>query len=383
MSAKGGSASGGKKALLIIIISAAIILTGAYFFRQKIVVEVFTPTGPSGNIGVSSEEMAETEDIEIIVSDLQIPWEITFLPTGELLVTERPGNLLKIGQDRTVIKISGVEHVGEGGLQGLALHPDFVNNNLIYLYLTTKTKDGLINRVERYQLVGNSLENKTIIIDNIPGARFHDGGRIEFGPDDKLYITTGDAGQSDKAQDLDYLGGKILRLNADGSVPEDNPFGTEIYSYGHRNPQGLVWDRFDRLWITEHGRSGALSGLDELNLIEPGKNYGWPVVQGDEEEVEMISPRIHSGPDVTWAPAGAIFWNDSIFFAGLRGEALYEFSLASGELSSHFFQEFGRLRAVVLDNAGFMYLTTSNTDGRGTMRFNDDKIIKINPNIFR
>lgn len=370
------------KKILIITIIILLIFLGLYFLRNKINKEIFSPQEPKGKIGITKNEVVIT-DIEIIANSLQIPWEITFLPSGEMLVTERTGNLLKIGKDKTIIKIEGVEHAGEGGLQGMALHPDFLNNNWIYLYLTTKNNNSLINRVERYKFTNEKLSDKTIIIDNIPGAKFHDGGRIKFGPDNKLYITTGDATERDSAQDLNYLGGKILRLNDDGSIPEDNPFGTVVYSYGHRNPQGITWDDKGNLWATEHGRSVPLSGYDELNIIEAGNNYGWPIIQGAEEKEGMVTPVIQSGADFTWAPAGAAFWDESIFFAGLRGEALYEFNIKTKELKTHFFKDYGRLRAVVLGSDKFIYISTSNTDGRGNINKEDDKIIKINPKIFR
>ncbi len=282
--------------------------------------------------------------------------------------------------------IDGVEHVGEGGLLGMTLHPRFSENQWVYLYLTTKNGEGLINRVERYRFGRDRLTEKTTIIDNIPVAANHDGGRIAFGSDGYLYITTGDAGKSNLAQDIYSLAGKILRLKDDGSIPPDNPFGNAVYSYGHRNSQGLAWDNKGRLWATEHGRSGVLSGLDELNLIEKGKNYGWPVIQGDEIKTGMESPVVQSGAAETWAPAGATFWDGSVFFGGLRGEALYEAKTTSERkvsLKIHFRKEFGRIRAVVLGPDGYLYITTSNTDGRGEPRASDDKIIRVNPSIFR
>ena len=282
--------------------------------------------------------------------------------------------------------IEGVEHKGEGGLLGMVLHPRFSENRWIYLYLTTKNDSGLINRVERYRFEKDRLAEKKIIIDNIPGASYHDGGRIAFGPDNYFYITTGDAGNSNLAQDINSLAGKILRLKEDGSIPKDNPFGNAVYSYGHRNSQGLAWDNQGRLWATEHGRSGVLSGLDELNLIEKGKNYGWPEIQGDEKKTGMETPIVQSGADETWAPAGMAYWNGSLFFAGLRGESLYEVKILDNNkvsLKAHFRREFGRIRTVVLGPDGYFYITTSNTDGRGDPKPNDDKIIRINPNVFR
>ena len=165
-------------------------------------------------------------------------------------------------------------------------------------------------------------------------------------------------------------------MNDDGSIPDDNPFNNEIFSYGHRNPQGITWDDKGELWATEHGRSGVLSGLDELNLVGKGKNYGWPEIEGNQEKEEMEIPIINSGSDNTWAPASAVFANDNIFFAGLRGEGLYQYNIKEKTLKEHFKGEFGRLRAVTLHD-NFLYVSTSNRDGRGNEREGDDKIIRI------
>lgn len=373
---------------IVIIILAVLIILGisAYLFKDQIQEYWFGAQKPTGEIGITKDKIdggdSEKIDIEVVARGLSIPWEIAFLSNGEMLVTERPGNLLRIGKDKKVIPIDGVKHVGEGGLQGMALHPDFEDNNWIYLYFTTQTDAGLINRVERYVLSDDSLTDKIIIIDNIPGAQYHDGGRIEFGPDNKLYIATGDAGDADKAQDPEFLGGKILRINDDGSIPGDNPFGSAVYSYGHRNPQGLAWDSEGNLWSTEHGRSVPLSGYDELNLIKPGANYGWPDYQGDEVDEGITAPAIHSGPDYTWAPAGAVFYNGDILFSGLRGEAIYQYNISQDKLTTNFFEDFGRIRAIVLGPDNYLYISTSNTDGRGQKREGDDKIIRINLDLF-
>lgn len=332
---------------------------------------------------VKTEESGK--DIEIIAQNLEIPWDVAFLSNGEMLITERPGRLIKIGNDRKVYEISGVRHIGEGGLLGIALHPNFANNQFLYLYLTSQKNGQLINRIERSRFQNDSLSSPEIIVEGITGAPNHDGGRIEFGPDGMLYATTGDAQMSNLSQDSKSLNGKILRVKDDGSIPQDNPFGNEVYSLGHRNPQGLAWDKQGRLWSTEHGRSGTLSGFDELNLIEKGKNYGWPEIQGDETGNDMVAPIIHSGEDETWAPSGAEYINDSIFFSGLRGETLYQAKLDGEKVSSlikHFTGQYGRLRAARLGPDGYLYITTSNRDGRGTPRENDDKIIRVNPFIF-
>jgi len=213
--------------------------------------------------------------------------------------------------------------------------------------------------VRKLRLEGKVLTDQTIIVGNIPGARYHDGGRLAFGPDGMLYITTGDATDSNLAQDTESLAGKILRVYDDGSVPEDNPFGNEMYSYGHRNPQGIVWDELGQLWATEHGRSGVRSGLDELNLIKAGQNYGWPDIEGDATADGKITPVLHSGANATWAPAGIVYWDASLFFAGLRGEALYEYNLVTKEFKLHFREEFGRIRAVVMGPDDRIYWTLS------------------------
>ena len=207
------------------------------------------------------------------------------------------------------------------------------------------------------------MREDKIIVDRIPGAPNHDGGRIKFGPDNFLYITTGDAQEPSLAQDRNSLAGKILRVTRDGDPVPDNLFGTRIYSYGHRNPQGITWDNQGRLWETEHGSSAT----DELNLITPGKNYGWPEIRGDQTRAGMVSPVIQSGSQ-TWAPGGVAFLNGSIFFAGLRGSALYEYKINEKRLVEHFKNEYGRLRDVVVGPDNMLYVTTSNRDGRGNAR---------------
>lgn len=381
--------------LLVTLIIITILASGIYLLRNNIRRLVFSSRNSNIQTGIESkdlqspQESANTkviENVKTIAADLDIPWGIAFLPNGDMLVTERPGTLLRIGENREVIsEIEGVEHAGEGGLLGVVLHPEYEDNNYIYLYLTSRDEEGLINRVERYKLEENQLTDKQIIIDQIPGASYHDGGRMEFGPEGYLWITTGDAGETRLAQETDSLAGKILRLNPDGSIPEDNPFNNPVYSYGHRNPQGLAWDDKNRLWATEHGPSGAQSGFDELNLIKKGQNYGWPEIRGAEEREGMISPVIQSGANDTWAPAGAAYYKGSIFFAGLRGSSLYEAKIEGEEVTeliAHFKNEFGRLRAVRISPDENIYVTTSNTDGRGDVKEGDDKIIRIIPEIF-
>jgi glucose/arabinose dehydrogenase len=324
----------------------------------------------------------ETYMVDVVATDLFVPWDITFLPDGDMLVPERSGVVRRIGKNPGVITVPAVFSNGEGGQMGIALHPKFAENNLIYLYYTTSTGPQR-NRVMRFRLDGNQLADQTVILDNIPSAIYHDGGRVAFGPDGMLYITTGDANTPALAQDLNSLAGKTLRLTADGEIPADNPFGTAVWSYGHRNSQGIAWDNLGRLWETEHGRSGALSGFDELNLIEKGKNYGWPTIQGNETRTGMVTPVLNSGANETWAPAGLAFINGSLYFAGLLGSSLYQVNFRNDGsvigIRSHLKGQFGRLRAVVPGPEGALYVTTSNKDGRGTPRGGDDKILRIRP----
>ncbi len=324
--------------------------------------------------------------MEEVATGLFVPWDVSFLPDGDMLVPERSGNLRRIGKNPAVFPIPSVLDTGEGGLMGVVLHPQFAQNNLIYVYYTT-SENGQKNRVVRFRLVGSQLTDQTIIIDNIPSAIYHDGGRMAFGPDGMLYITTGDANSSSLAQDLGSLAGKTLRLTPDGQIPADNPFGTAVWSYGHRNSQGIAWDSFGRMWETEHGRSGASTGFDELNIIEKGKNYGWPVIQGSQTQAGMVTPVLNSGATETWAPAGITFTQGSLFFSGLLGSKLYQVRFnADGsfrDIRTHFAGQFGRLRAAVLGPDGSLYLSTSNRDGRGTVRSGDDKILRVYPGLLQ
>lgn len=370
-----------KKRFFIYFAGAVLILLVVYVYSVRN--QNKTSDGEVESV-VNTSTSTTTKEATVVAQGLEVPWGIAFLPDGGMLVTERSGQVVHVESGR-VFPIEGVVHVGEGGLLGIALHPDFSENRYVYLYHTTETSAGITNRIVRYTYQPEELVFESVILDNMPGARYHDGGRIAFGPDRMLYVAVGDAGDEDSAQDTQTLSGTILRLNDDGSVPSDNPFGNEVYSYGHRNPQGLTWDDEGRLWSTEHGRSGIFSGFDELNYIVSGGNYGWPDSQGNTVAEGTRAPSLHSGGSTTWAPASAEYHNNgSIFFGGLRGETLYEAEVEGEEvvtLHEHFKGVYGRIRTVVLGPDGFLYITTSNRDGRGSPDENDDKIIRVHPDV--
>jgi len=317
-----------------------------------------------------------------IAQNLDTPWSLVFLPDKSMLVTERVGRVRIIDaggnlQSEPVAVIEKAKEIGEGGLLGIALHPAFSDNNSVYLYYTYSAEgENTKNRVVQMTYRDKKLSDEKIIVDNISGASNHNGGRIKFGPDGFLYITTGDAQNPSQAQDKASLAGKILRVTDQGNPAPDNPFGNLVYSYGHRNPQGITWDASGQLWETEHGPSTK----DEINRIEKGKNYGWPDITGDETKQGMETPVLNSGTN-TWAPSGTVFFRNSVFFAGLRGQALFEAKTEGGNMSpeEHFKGEFGRIRDVILGPDNMFYIATSNQDGRGLPKDTDDRIIKLNP----
>lgn len=360
--------------LISIIIFLVVGFGGAYFY--------FLPNPQ--NI---PEEIKK--DVEIVLTNLNIPWELSFIAKDELLITQREGEVvhynLNTKQRKIIHTFTEVNAQGEGGLLGMDLSPDFSKDRRVFFYITYKEGEKIKNKVDSYELNSDlKLVNKKNIVENIEGNFTHDGGRIEFGPDGYLYITTGDAQMPDASQITSNNIGKILRISKDGSVPKDNPFNNYVYSYGHRNAQGLAWDNNGNLWSTEHGPSGTEYGKDELNLITKGSNYGWPKITGDTKKAGLVSPKAQSG-DKTWAPGQAMFYRDSIFFVGLRGAAIYKFSIDGTEIKDQkeFFKNtWGRLRALELGPDGYIYVTTSNTDGRGLKTDGDDKLIKINPEVF-
>ncbi len=346
---------------------------------------VFGPSLPSGaEMGAGAAALGPA--LEDVATGLEAPWELAFLPDGDLLVTERPGRLVRLspeGARRWTTEVPGVRPRGEGGLLGLALDPAYDEGGRIWLYLTAESE----NRVERWRLdADGTLSERTVVVDGIPAASFHDGGRIAFGPDGMLWITTGDAGAPGDARDPGSLAGKILRVRPDGEPAPGNPSGTAVWSLGHRNPQGLAWDADGSLWATEHGPSGLGSGFDEVNRIRAGADYGWPEGRGDDAPPGTVPPAAHSGADDTWAPSGAVVAGGSLWFGGLRGQALYELPLEAGgpgTLRVHLFGDLGRVRQVRRGPDGALWILTSNRDGRGRARDGDDRVVRVRPEALR
>lgn len=354
-----------------------LLLVGSFFFFKFSPYSISKPSVENIPLIEQTENKNEAPKLTTIATGLDVPWAIVFLPDQSILVSERVGRvkLIKDGKVSQVATIPEVRQSGESGLHGITLHPDFEKNKFVYLYYTySNSGNESRNRVSRYTFKDNNFSDPQIIVDNIPGAIFHDGGRVKFGPDKYLYITTGDAQQPSLSQDRNSLAGKILRVTDEGKPAPNNPFGSMIYSYGHRNPQGITWDENGDLWETEHGDSTT----DELNIIMPGKNYGWPEIRGDQFRDNMIQPILQSGND-TWAPTDIAFLNGSLYFGGLRGQTLYKVNPQTKEKKEYLKGELGRIRETIVGPDGMLYITTSNRDSRGKPSSDDDKIIRVNP----
>lgn len=363
-------------------------------------------TTPANDTAVKDVFLPEGDNVkvEVWIKNLSIPWSLIFLPENRALLSERPGQirLIKNGilQKEAYAKVEATQ-IGEGGLMGLAADPEFPRKPFIYAMHTYKQDGVILNRVIRLRDHNDTGMFDRVIIDKIPGGRYHDGGRIAFGPDGKLYITTGETTKPDMAQNLEILGGKILRLNPDGTIPDDNPFNTSakrspVYAYGSRNPQGLAWQPgTGKLFESEHGPSGEYGyrGHDEINIIVKGGNYGWPEVIGYGNKKSFIDPII------VWSkatpPSGITFYRGSflrhlkgdLFVATLRSEALIRVRFEKDKvvkIERWFATDssngvYGRLRDVVEGPDGALYFLTNNTDGRGDPRPGDDKIYRIVP----
>lgn len=324
--------------------------------------------------------------VRTVASGIESPWGLAPLPDGDLLVSSRDtGKIFRVARDggetTELGTVAGVAPEGEGGLLGIAVSPGFSSDRMVYAYFTTRSD----NRVARMlynseRPAGDQLGAPDTVFKGIPKGAVHNGGRIAFGPDKMLYAGTGDAGDRALAQDKESLGGKILRMTPDGEPAQGNPdAGSVVYSYGHRNVQGLAWDRAKRLWASEFGQDT----WDELNLIRPDGNYGWPEAEGKAEDdggQGFVDPVAQWEP-ADASPSGIAFAKGSIWMAGLRGERLWRVPLRGekpvAEPQAFLDGEYGRLRTVVATDDGGLWLVTSNTDGRGEPGGKDDRILRL------
>lgn len=307
----------------------------------------------------------------VLARALDIPWGLAFLPSGDALVTERETarvhRVNRRGGRVLVARIAGVDlssSAGEGGLLGVAVSPTFATDRRVFFYLTS----GSDNRVISMRYVDGGLRDRETLLSGIPRATTHNGGRLAFGPGGALFASTGDSQDADQAQDTDSLGGKILRMNPDGSPRRGNPFGNYVWSYGHRNVQGLAWDGNGRFWATEFGSTRT----DELNRIRAGRNYGWPAVEGRDGPGGYTDPFATWSPTSTCSPSGLAIIRGRAWIGALAGESIYSVVLAgsaAGRIRRHFRGEFGRVRTVVAAPDGSLWITTANGG--------NDKVIRL------
>lgn len=355
-----------------------------------------TPNVPPTPTPVPPSQVFTTRDgvsfrVETVLSDLEIPWALAFAPDGRLFATERPGRVrivdLSTFTSEIALTLNGVYAQGEAGLLGLALDPGFSQNRYVYLYYSAVSGGGGVNRIERYREVGGRLAERALLLDGIPASTIHDGGRLKFGADGLLYATAGDAANTSFAQDVTSTAGKMLRITSTGASATGNRFGTPVFTSGHRNPQGFDWHpATGEIWASEHGATGN----DEINVIRPGSNYGWPNIQGSAAAPGMETPIAFYASTI--APSGAAFYRgqrfpqfaNNLFVATLRGTHLLRLTI-DGTSNRIATQErllegtYGRLRDVVIGPDGYLYFCTNNRDGRGSPAAGDDRILRIIP----
>ncbi len=381
--------------------------SNALLFLLTILLFVNSACAETGESDLPKPPATPKMRVETVAENLEVVWSIVFAPDGRAFFTERPGRVRVIEdgklREKPLFVVADVELQSETGLMGMTLHPNFAENHFVYLaYVYEKNADKFV-RVARYKENGETLTEAKTIIENISAAKYHAGTRLGFSPTDgKLYVTTGDATEQKLAQNLASLNGKTLRLNDDGTVPNDNPFvgqkdaRPEIWTYGHRNAQGLAWQpETNQMFQTEHGPSiidgvslFKRTGGDEVNVVERGKNYGWARISHETRRDGMETPIIQFSPAV--APASAMFYRGSLFpefknnffFGALKGEAINRLILDGKRVVAEerlFSKTYGRIREIAEAPDGSIYFSTSNRDGRGNAAKNDDRILRIVP----
>lgn len=394
--------------VIVLIIAATIVAAGIYNSRNTSTdtisvsntdTKMTVVATPDPYVGEKKSTKEVPYKVQEYVGNLNVPWAVVFTSDTRLLVTEREGKVRIIENQKLLenplVTFSETLPIGEGGLLGIALDPNYQSNKFFYVTIMYRKNGNMVEKIVRVKDSGNTASVDKVLLDDIPAAANHDGGALRFGPDGKLYASTGDAQNKDNAQNKDSLSGKILRLNSDGTIPEDNPFpGSLVYSLGHRNPQGFDWYPQSKvMWETEHGPSGndGPGGGDETNVIEPGQNYGWPVVSHDQSKDGLVDPKLTFTP--AFAPASGMFYKGRVFpqfygnffFGGLRGEGIMrvvvELKSPSKVLSYGKLEgiNYGRIRNIAEGPDGYIYFTTSNRDGRGSPRSGDDKIYRLVP----
>jgi aldose sugar dehydrogenase len=350
-----------------------------------VIVSIVILTSPSGPppIPPPNFQYSENKNVQILATNLEKPWALDVVG-DRIFITEKIGKIRVFESDVLLEKPLATLRVAEifdGGLLGITTHPDFTNNHFLYVYYTYEENDQLWNKVQRITESENKLLDAITIIEEIPGSKFSNGGVIKFGPDNKLYVATG-AGpdSSHDAQDLESLSGKVLRLNDDGSIPDDNPFlNSSVFSYGHSNPRGMAWDKSGNLYVTETGPTKN----DEINLVNAGNNYGWPEQQcsGDEKFVDAI---ICYDPAIE--PGGIVFYSgdkleieSEMIMASMKPENLDELKISEKgvKYQKSILSGLGRIRDIAQGPDGYLYIITSNTDGKAFPDTDDDKLVRI------
>ncbi|KRL02440.1 PQQ-dependent sugar dehydrogenase [Liquorilactobacillus capillatus] len=362
-----------KKAYIIVGIIGVIFVVGAGML-------VYSKTSlnqpQQGNVSGLAKKTTLGSKPKVRASNLEAPWSLIFYKKSALVSLRDSGEIREVlanKKTRVIGTVAGVEHGGEAGLLGMAVS-DRSKQPYLYVYYSTD-KD---NRIVRYKLHGRSghlsLGQRTLLLSGIPHAANHNGGRLAFGPDGMLYATTGDAGNPANAQKRTSLGGKILRMTAAGKVPSDNPFkGSLVYSYGHRNPQGLAWSKDGTMYATEFGQDR----WDELNKIEAGHNYGWPTYEGKTRKKGFTNP-VQQWKTLEASPSGMVFEKGVLFIANLRGTSIRAVAVSNLASSVNYFRgRYGRIRDVTVSPKGELWFITNNTDGRGSPKSNDDRVLSV------